>query len=111
MSRSRKKVFVCKDNIRSSKSRKRIANKRFRHAPEVFISTGKPGIYKRYTNSWDIHDYILRWTKEEAIQSWYNEENTCANYGWDIKSYGWHRHYANLKEFLNKGWAGCVYYK
>ena len=71
MSRSRRHTPISKDNQRGgAKKGKRFANKKVRHAKfEDLPRKGKQ--YKKLYCSYDIHDWISRWTWEEALQ-WYN---------------------------------------
>lgn len=67
MSRSYKKTPVCKDNKKSSKGNKQVANKKVRNSK--IVSSGKS--YKKIYNSCDIHDYISRYSYEEFIIDFY----------------------------------------
>ena len=111
MSRSYKKTPVSKDWVRTSKRRKTFANRKFRRTQHKDVGVCKSQRYKRYSESWDIHDYVFRWTREDAINSWFKEEAICAIHGYDLSTYGWHRDYASLEEFLNKCWRKCVHSK
>ena len=71
MSRSYKKHPIVKDHT-SGKWGKQQGNKAVRRDKE-FSSSGKD--YKKIYNSWDIHDYISYYTKEEAIKQWEAEES------------------------------------
>ena len=66
MSRSYKKNPVYTDRPNGAKYWKRCANKKVRRYKDN-LDDGK--MYRRIYNSWDIHDYINRWTKEEAIKA------------------------------------------
>lgn len=66
MSRSYKKHPVYTDGRNGQKKSKRYANKKVRHSKNV--PNGK--YYKRYFCSYDIHDYVSRWTWKEALESW-----------------------------------------
>lgn len=84
MSRSYKKNPYCTDGRKSTpKKMKQIANRcvRRRNKRIVFgylyrekkycdMLTLDRMSYKRFYNSWDIHDWISRWTKAEAIHKW-----------------------------------------
>lgn len=59
MSHSYKKNPILKDNKRSSARNKQIANHQVRYF-KGFIPNGKS--YKKISNSYDIHDYVSRWT-------------------------------------------------
>ena len=74
MSRSVKKNPVIKDNGKSKKAQKTHANRIVRRKlkdPEFDIADGKA--YKKEFESWNIADYVSRWTKEDAIKL-YNED-------------------------------------
>ena len=83
MSRSYKKHPYCTDGHRhTTKETKQIANRcvrrnkrivsgylyREKNYRDVLPLDGM--LYKRFYNSWDIHDWISRWTKAEAIHKW-----------------------------------------
>lgn len=70
MSRSIKKNPVVKDGD-SGTFGKKLANKKVRRTDDVPMK-GKG--YRKVFNSWEIHDYSSRWTKEEAIEMWREEE-------------------------------------
>jgi len=57
MSRSYKKNPVVKDKPKGSKKAKQLANRRFRrNFSEEYIKN-----YKRYIDTWEIHDSVDRW--------------------------------------------------
>ncbi len=89
MSRSRKKTPIGKDSG-SKKWAKRQANKKVRKTKGLF--SGKD--YKKLYESWDINDYICYYSRAEAIEDWYREEQ-------DDKFPGWrHNKYRSLEEWL-----------
>ena len=90
MSRSYKKVPIVKDHD-SGKIGKRFANKAVRRKEEDALK-GKE--YKKIYPSWDIHDYINYYPKEEAIQDWYDEEK------YPEHSQTRHRKYGTLEKWL-----------
>ena len=94
MSRSYKKTPICKDNG-IGKNAKRSANKIVRRANEENIKAGKSNSYRKQSNSYDIHDYVSYWSREEAIKA-YNED----------KGGRWHKMFPTLESFLNY-WAKC----
>lgn len=108
MSRSYKHTPISKDWAKSSKLRKLIANRRLRRTVNLDWGSGKSAIYKKYSESWDIHDYVYRWSRKEAIESWYREECYCRLHSYDLSSYGWHKDYATVDEFLNRYWRKCI---
>ena len=73
MSRSYKRIPICKDNGKGHKEAKRLANKRFRRSNIDAIS--KSNFYKKYSESYDIADYICYWPKERAINEYQNGFN------------------------------------
>ena len=84
MSRSYKKHPYCTDgHRRTTKETKQIANRCVRRRNKRIVSgylyrelnyrdkLCLDGMsYKRFYNSWEIHDWISRWTKAEAIHKW-----------------------------------------
>lgn len=93
MSRSYKKHAICTDGRDGRKPWKRDANKvvrRYKHK----IANGKD--YKKLYCSWNIHDYISRWTWAEARADWEKEDSF---YKWQFPT---------LKEFY-RYWS--KYYK
>ena len=95
MSRSYKKNPIYTDRPHGAKYWKRLANKKVRKENIHFLKGKK---YKRIYNSWEIHDYISRWTKEEALK--------------DFKRYMYlQKYYKNEDEFLNKHWKKYQYRK
>ena len=89
MSRSYKKVPIIKDNSKSSKWYKNQANRRVRYSNLDFPK--KSNSYKKYYESWDIHDYILHYSKKEAIY-FYTTSNLL------------HEDYIDLDDYLNRYW-------
>lgn len=69
MSRSYKKTPICKDRKTSSKANKRIANSKVRHTDN--IPNGKA--YRKVFNTWDIHDYVSRYSYEEYMVDFYRD--------------------------------------
>lgn len=82
LARSVKKNPICTDGRNGQKIPKRFSNKVIRHCED--IPNGKA--YKKYYCSWNIHDYISRYTWQEAKES-YERNNS------------WHKIYPTLKEF------------
>lgn len=87
MSRSFKHNPICSDGTRkTTKAMKRYANKVVRHCKEEIPSKGKK--YKQLFCSYNIHDYVSRWSWPDA-KALYEEDR-----------YGlWHERYPTLKEF------------
>lgn len=75
MSRSFKKVPLCKDN---SRGMKKIANRTVRR--QGFL--GKGSYYKKVFESWNIHDYKFTSTFEEFVNNTrqYNHEMSLRGY-------------------------------
>ena len=100
MSRSYKKHPYCTDgHRRSTKETKQIANRCVRRRNKRItlgyltresryrdILTLDGMSYKKFFCSWDIHDYISRWTKAEAIHEW---EHPHWHY-WEHTDTWWH---------------------
>lgn len=101
MSRSYKKhPFVVDHHARTTKQRKRIANKTIRQDKDFDINGSA---YKKRRESWDICDYRYIWTREDAIEMWYREEDASYRY-----SYAWiHDKFGTLEAWLNY-WEKCV---
>ena len=101
MSRSYRKHPVSTDGSpRTTKEMKRYANSKVRNAKGIY--NGKS--YKKLFCSYDIHDYISRESKKEAIQRWFEEEADILNKIIPFK-YSLHNEYKTLKNYLNRGWA------
>ena len=100
MSRSYKKNPYCTDgHRRTTKETKQIANRCVRRRNKRItlgyltrdsryrdILTLDGMSYKKFFCSWDIHDYISRWTKAEAIHEW---EHPHWQY-WEYRDEWWH---------------------
>ena len=101
MSRSYKKhPFVVDHHARTTKERKRFANKHIRQDKDFDINGSA---YKKCRESWDICDYRYIWTREEAIEQWYAAERAA-----DRHEYSWIRNeFKTLEEWLNY-WEKCV---
>lgn len=54
MSRSYKKTPILKDNGKSAKLNKQIANRKIRRNSYMIIPKGN--LYRKYTETWDIND-------------------------------------------------------
>lgn len=71
MGKSVKKTPVIKDNGRSKKKQKAIANRILRRKlknPDYGATKGNA--YKKEFESYNIADYVIYWTKEEAIKQY-----------------------------------------
>lgn len=94
MSRSYKKNPIATDGkAKSTKLSKRCANKAVRNSE--FTPMRAKAAFKKLFCSWNIHDYISRWSWEEAKAAWESEPYYQAKY-------------PTLKEFY-RFWA--KYYK
>lgn len=101
MSRSYKRSSVSTDGSpHTTKEMKRIANSKVRNSKGTYNGSS----YKKLFCSYDIHDYISRWSKEDAIQKWFEEEADILN-GIISFKYSYHNKYKTLKNFLNRRWA------
>ena len=100
MSRSYKKhPYITDHTARSTKIKKRFANKTIRQDKDFDINGSA---YKKRYCSYDICDYRQFWTKEEAIEDWYAEESD----GYD--HYAWrHEEFKTLENWLSY-WEKCV---
>lgn len=104
MSRSYKKEPISKDNQRGgAKWGKRMAASRIRNidpeSEEAEVLAGKSNRYKKINrDTYDIHDYVSRWTEDEARKAFENESNPDS-------PYSWHSRYGTVENFLNKVWA------
>ena len=90
MSRSFKKHPYCTDGRAGRKPWKRRANKIVRNYKNN-LADGKN--YKKLYNSWNIHDYISRWSWPEVKKEWEN----------GLRNTYLREHYPTLKE-LYKFW-------
>lgn len=109
MSRSYKKNPFVKDNNKNSKLAKQHANRLFRRcSSERELIAGKSGLHRKYTESWNIHDYVSRWTKAEAESDWEHEELLIkSGKSYDKSTILWHRVYRTKERFMNY-WAKCA---
>ena len=93
MSRSYRKNPIIKDNGKSKKEMKSLANRKVRRKlndPDFDIADGKA--YKKEFESWDIADFISRWTKEDAIKEYESKS----------KKYRWFKEeWPTLEDYLN----------
>lgn len=97
MSRSYKRFYVTKDHNKGEKTR---ANRKIRRTNK--LNSIKRGSYKKLYPQWEICDYCWTWTKEEAINSWYEEETE------HYKGMAWrHAEFGTLEKWLNY-WSKCV---
>ena len=98
MSRSYKKSPVFTDgSAGSTKESKRFANKKVRHTDFDYLPK-KGRSYKKCYESWDIHDFVSYYTKEECIKDWEGENKQIENCASD------YRFFAETKEETIKNW-------
>ena len=94
MSRSVKKHPVCTDGRPgTTKEIKKYANKAVRKADFDEIPLKGKGYRKKF-QTYDIHDWIHRWTKEQAIKDWEESQN---HKWWEKRSF---------EEYMNY-WEKC----
>ncbi len=92
MSRSYKRCPVYTDgNPGTTKESKKFANKKVRNTEDM----PNGGAYKKVYESYDIHDYIVRWTWDEAKAEWERGDNEYLR-----------KRYPTLKEFY-RYWLKC----
>ena len=74
MSRSYKKNPIYTDgNAGTTQEQKRLANKKIRHTSfEDLPLVGKA--YRKFFCSYNIHDYVNRWTWQDALDWWHTSE-------------------------------------
>lgn len=97
MSRSYKKIPIVKVAPKNGTTEKKFANKKVRRYKEA-ITNGKA--YRKLFNSWDIHDYVVRWTYEYYKEHYEKEVkmyksgviryNPCL---YAHSYYDWYKHY------------------
>ena len=110
MSRSWKKHPFCKDKG-IGKDAKHIAAARLRCIPvdseksEALASA--PANYRKINrDTWDIHDYVSRWNKDQAIVDYYEIINNDA---YPAYKENFINQYPTVEDYLIKNWA--KYYK
>lgn len=85
MSRSYKKnPYHTDGSPKTTQENKKFANKKVRNTEDL----PNGGAYKKVSESWDIHDFIIRWTWEEAKALWECGDNQYLR-----------DHYPTLKDF------------
>lgn len=99
MSRSYKKnPYVTAGYGSSRKRNKQIANRKFRRAVSDENTAGRLK-HKKYTQSWNICDYRMRMSREDAICWYENEmENEASDY--------FKKRYPTLDKWLHY-WEKC----
>lgn len=94
MSRSYKHSPVCSDGSSpGTKKSKRFANKAVRNTNNIPCG----GSFKKVFSSWEIHDYISRWSWAEAKENWEkNERNYQDRFPTLAEFYKfWRKYYRN----------------
>lgn len=72
MSRSYKKnPYYTDGSPGTTQESKKFANKKVRNTEDI----PNGGAYKKVSESWDIHDFVDRWTWEEAKALWERGDN------------------------------------
>ena len=110
ISRSFKRHPVSKDNQRGgAQYAKRRSAHRSRNLPvesedgETLMSS-RSAFKKIFRDQYDIHDYVYRWSKEQAIAE-YEEMMRSPNP--EEYQYYWAKNFTTLESFLNY-WEKCV---
>lgn len=102
MSRSYRKTPIVKDNGKSKKTIKSLANRKVRRKlnnPEFEMANGKA--YRKEFESWDIADSIIYWTEEQAKQEYEKKILEVGNNSWFKKEW------PTLESFLIF-WKKCM---
>lgn len=99
MSKSYRHTPILKDGGKSSKNNKRLANRNIRRRLNRDLHDDSSSrIYpKKMYESWNINDYVERYTREQAIQR-YNDK-----LGHGYFSYLFYEKYPTLEDWL-KDW-------
>lgn len=112
MSRSYKKEPVSKDNQHGgAKWGKRMAASRIRNidpeSEEAEVLAGKSNRYKKINqDTYDIHDYVSRWTEDEARVYWNSIVNGIhekCKYPSFVEKFL--QKYPTEDDYINKVWA------
>lgn len=102
MSRSYKKYPIMRfDGKGGAKEEKARANRHFRRCAANDEISGKFALYRRYYDSWNIHDEFMRWTKEKAEKSWEYEERLISLGITDKYRISYHLNYKTKRRFMN----------
>lgn len=102
MSRSYKKTPIGKCAPVDARDNKRAANRKFRRCLKPRdVRAGKSAFHRRYTDPWDIHDCVYRWSKEKAESDWEREERQIAAGAVPSRSVcHWHFQFSTKEKFL-----------
>ena len=94
MSRSYKHTPVYSDYSRkSTKQAKRRASHKIRRS----FNVPNGNAYRKFSDPWDIHDYISYWTKEDATNIYMRFQNLYGD--------------QTLEEYINKVWKKYYFRK
>lgn len=89
MSRSYKKNPILTDgSAGSTKRSKRCANHRVRRTSDKEIPMKGSG-FKKLFESYDIHDFVIRWTWQDAVDWWEKNEWIREKYPTKKSLYQW----------------------
>ena len=100
LSRSYRKHPIINDNGHGARWAKTHANRLFRRSRRD-LRAGKSAYHHKYTDSWSIHDYRNRWTREKAEAEW-EEEKRRISRGHVHRDFDifWHNLYGSKKRFM-----------
>lgn len=105
MSRSYKKTPIVKSGGYGGHDDKRFARRKWRRSIKEDDVASKRSLYKRNYSTWDINDYINRWTKEEAIDYYNNIKDKAKLNNWERQYYkNILKRYPTLESYLEKYW-------
>lgn len=96
MSRSYKKSPVWTDRRNGAKFWKRVSNKKVRKYKGE-LANGNA--YKKIYDSWEIHDWVSYYTKQEAIDDYYMRSSS-----YNPIRFNWQDEYPTLEKYLNYMW-------
>lgn len=98
MSRSYKHTPIVKDGGKSSKKNKQLANRKVRRIINRNIDIILKGNdHKKVVETWDINDYVTRFTEKEAIEVYYRTISSNNYYDRWFKE-----EYPTLEDWLKK---------
>ena len=108
VSRSYRKNPIIKDNKRGSKTAKAHANRIFHRCnSNDELRTGKSAVHRKFTESWNIHDYVSRWTRSKAEREWeymqFMKKNNITSY-----RYSYFMNKFKTKDSFMNYWAKCA---
>lgn len=105
MSRSYKKTPISKSGG-YGKNGKKLAGRKWRRTINENDIVGRRSLYKRNYSSYDIYDYVSRWTKEEAKRYYKEAKFNYENGINDWKYWGSKENikYPTVGDFLKDRW-------